>query len=102
MLPLDRELTGDKRAPLLALSAAVALVLLLSCANVADLLLTRSVARQREIATRRALGATLSMLLRQFLLESWLVSLLGSVFGLLFSWLASRSFVVSRRRSCPS
>ena len=87
MLPLDRELTGDKRAPLLALSAAVALVLLLACANVANLLLTRSVARQREIATRRALGATLPILLRQFLLESWLVSLLGSVAGLLFACL---------------
>src|SRR6185437_13481599 len=87
MIPLDRELNGDTRAPLLALSAAVALVLLLACANVANLLLTRWVARQREIATRRALGATLPILLRQFLIESWLVSLLGSVAGLLLAWL---------------
>jgi predicted permease len=85
MIPLSRELTGDTRAPLLALSAAVALVLLLACANVANLLLSRSVARQREIATRRALGGTLSRLLRQFLLESWAVSLLGSAAGLLLA-----------------
>ena len=85
MLPLNRELTGDTRAPLLALSAAVTLVLLLACTNVANLLLSRSVSRQREIATCRALGATLPKLLRQFLLESWLVSLLGSAAGLLLA-----------------
>jgi predicted permease len=82
MSPLDRELAGDTRTPLLALSATVALVLLLASANVANLFLTRSVARQREIATRRALGATASTLLRQFLVESWLVSLMGSAGGL--------------------
>jgi putative ABC transport system permease protein len=85
MRPIERELAGDTRTPLLALSATVTFVLLLASANVANLLLTRSVARQREIATRRALGATVSTLLRQFLVESWLVSLMGSAAGLLLA-----------------
>jgi predicted permease len=94
MRPLERELTGDTRTPLLALSAAVGLLLLLASANVANLLLTRSAAPQREIATRRALGAGAWTLLRQFLLESWLISLMGSAAGLL---LASLGLSMVRR-----
>jgi len=87
MSPLSRELAGDTRTPLLALSATVALVLLLASANVANLFLARSVARQREIATRRVLGATASTLVRQFLVEGWVVSLMGSAGGLLLAML---------------
>ena len=85
MLPLDRELTGDKRAPLLALSVAVALVLLLACAERRQPAAHTIGGTGNGKSPRRALGATPAMLLRQFLLESWLVSLLGSVSGLLFS-----------------
>jgi len=93
VVPLQAQFTGNVRSALLVLMGAVAFVLLIGCTNAANLLLARSVTRQREVAIRLAMGATRARLIRQLLTESILLALGGALLGLGIAYVANRVLV---------
>jgi putative ABC transport system permease protein len=99
--PLRDAIVRDARASLLLMQAAVGLVLLIACANVANLLLGRATVRQREFAIRAAIGAGRGRLLRQFATESVLLSICGAGIGLVMGSLGVRALLSTSPGNIP-
>jgi putative ABC transport system permease protein len=101
MEPVQDEIVGSARRALWMLQAAVAFVLLISCANLANLLLARAETRRRELAVRAALGAGRRRLLAQFMAEGVVLSLVGGAIGLALAWAGVRALIVAYPDGLP-
>ncbi len=95
------EIIGNVRTPLLLLLGAVAFVLLIACANVANLMLSKAETRQREVAVRVAIGAGRRRLLRQFLTEGMTMAVIGGALGLFLGWAGLRALLAVSPGSIP-
>jgi len=101
IVPLREQIVAKSRRSLLVLLAAVTLVLLISCANAANLLLMRATTRGRELAIRASIGASRMRLMRQLLTESMVISALACVAGITIAWWSLKFLVVLDRANLP-
>jgi predicted permease len=101
MEPMQDEIVGSARVAIWVLQAAVAFVLLIACANFANLLLARAETRHREFAVRTAMGASRWRLLGQFVTEGCVLALAGGAVGLLLAWAGVRALVAAYPDSLP-
>ena len=101
IVPAHEALVGDARVPLLVLAGAAACVLLIACANLANLVFTRTLGRQRELAVRAALGAGHGRLVRQLLTESLILAVLGGMAGSAAGWAGTKALLAVAPDALP-
>jgi putative ABC transport system permease protein len=101
VVPLHRQLVGNIERPLVILLAAVGFVLLIACANLANLMLGRTAARRKELAIRTALGAGRGRLMRQIVTETFVLALLGGAVGVVIAFWVTQLFITIGGDSIP-